>query len=144
MLGFPRKYLEGDPVPPKLFLAPAKDGGAPPDARGSDGAAAPSAASPSTLAGGRRMSTGKGGQREGCLLEFWIVGSGSSLAEQLSLAAVDETEFCRSQPGCFGFSLQGNTTAKEALAVLTKLVWENMKTRCATSRQRLLSRLTNR
>jgi hypothetical protein len=28
------------------------------------------------------------------------------------------------------------------LAVLTKLVWENMKTRCATSRQRLLSRLT--
>jgi hypothetical protein len=26
--------------------------------------------------------------------------------------------------------------------VLTKLVWENMKTRCATSRQRLLSRLT--
>jgi hypothetical protein len=27
------------------------------------------------------------------------------------LAAVDETEFCRSQPGCFGFSLQGNTTA---------------------------------
>ena len=32
--------------------------------------------------------------------------------------------------------------AKGALAVLTKLVWENMKTRCATSRQRLLSRLT--
>eukprot|EP01047_Picozoa_sp_COSAG01_P010292 COSAG01_NODE_433_length_17113_cov_23.009757_9_plen_107_part_00 len=62
-----RFYLEGDPVPPKLFLAPAKDGGAPPDARGSGGAAAPSAASPSTLAGGRRMSTGKGGQREGCL-----------------------------------------------------------------------------
>jgi hypothetical protein len=30
----------------------------------------------------------------------------------LSLAAVDETEFCRSQPGCFGFSLQGNTTEK--------------------------------
>eukprot|EP01044_Picomonas_judraskeda_P031869 COSAG03_NODE_12084_length_562_cov_0.630670_1_plen_59_part_10 len=26
--------------------------------------------------------------------------------------------------------------------MLTKLVWENMKTRCATSRQRLLSRLT--
>jgi hypothetical protein len=23
--------LEGDPVPPKLFLAPAKDGGAPPN-----------------------------------------------------------------------------------------------------------------
>jgi hypothetical protein len=32
--------------------------------------------------------------------------------------------------------------AKGAQAVLTKLVWENMKTRCATSRQRLLSRLT--
>jgi hypothetical protein len=31
---------------------------------------------------------------------------------------------------------------KGAQAVLTKLVWENMKTRCATSRQRLLSRLT--
>jgi hypothetical protein len=26
------------------------------------------------------------------------------------IAAVDETEFRRSQPGCFGFSLQGNTT----------------------------------
>ena len=61
------EHLEGDPVPPKLFLAPAKDGGAPPDARGSGGAAAPSAASPSTLAGGRRMSTGKGGPREGGL-----------------------------------------------------------------------------
>jgi hypothetical protein len=34
------------------------------------------------------------------------------------------------------------TNAKGALAVLTKLVWENMKSRCATSRQRLLSRLT--
>jgi hypothetical protein len=33
-------------------------------------------------------------------------------------------------------------SGKGALAVLTKLVWENMKTRCATSRQRLLSRLT--
>ena len=52
-------YLEGDPVPPKLFLAPAKDGGAPPDADGTGGAAAPSAASPSALAGGRRMSAGK-------------------------------------------------------------------------------------
>ena len=31
---------------------------------------------------------------------------------------------------------------KRALAVIIKLVWENMKTRCATSRQRLLSRLT--
>eukprot|EP01047_Picozoa_sp_COSAG01_P129877 COSAG01_NODE_59391_length_300_cov_1.203980_2_plen_45_part_01 len=42
--------LEG-PTPPKLFfLAPAKDGGAPPDACGVGGAAAPSAASPSTLA----------------------------------------------------------------------------------------------
>ena len=40
--------LEGDPVPPKLFLAPAKDGGAPPDACGAGGAAAPSEASPST------------------------------------------------------------------------------------------------
>ena len=48
--------LEGDPVPPKLFLAPAKDGGAPPDACGTGGAAAPSEASPNTLAGGRRMS----------------------------------------------------------------------------------------
>ena len=34
------------------------------------------------------------------------------------------------------------SATKGALAVLTKLVWENMKTRCATSRQRLLSRLT--
>ena len=59
--------LEGDPVPPKLFLAPAKDGGAPPDVDGTGGAAAPSAASPSTLAGGRRMSAGKGGRREGRL-----------------------------------------------------------------------------
>ena len=33
----------------------------------------------------------------------------------LSLAAVDETEFCRSQPGCFGFSLQGNTTECAAI-----------------------------
>ena len=33
-------------------------------------------------------------------------------------------------------------SAKGALAVLIKLVWEKMKTRCATSRQRLLSRLT--
>ena len=57
--------LEGDPVPPKLFLAPAKDGGAPPDADGTGGAAAPSAASPSTLAGGRRMSAGKGGPTAG-------------------------------------------------------------------------------
>ena len=59
--------LGGDPVPPKLFLAPAKDGGAPPDVDGTGGAAAPSAASPSTLAGGRRMSAGKGGRREGRL-----------------------------------------------------------------------------
>ena len=59
--------LEGDPVPPKLFLAPAKDGGAPPDADGTGGAAAPSAASPSALAGGLRMSAGKGGPREGGL-----------------------------------------------------------------------------
>eukprot|EP01047_Picozoa_sp_COSAG01_P110379 COSAG01_NODE_39205_length_479_cov_1.955263_1_plen_99_part_01 len=38
------------------------------------------------------------------------------------------------------FAIYGDP--KGALAVLTKLVWENMKTRCATSRQRLLSRLT--
>ena len=48
--------LEGPPGSPKLVLAPAKGGGAPPDARGVDGAAAPSAASPSELAGGRRMA----------------------------------------------------------------------------------------
>ena len=47
-------YLEGL-KPPKLFLAPAKGGGAPPDACGVGGAAAPSAASPSVLAGGRRI-----------------------------------------------------------------------------------------
>ena len=47
--------LEGDPVPPKLFLAPAKDSGAPPDADGTGGAAASSAASLSALADGRRM-----------------------------------------------------------------------------------------
>ena len=47
-------YLAG-PTPPKLFLAPAKGGGAPPDACGVGGAAAPSAASPSVLAGGRRI-----------------------------------------------------------------------------------------
>ena len=64
---FTLPHLGGDPVPPKLFLAPAKDGGAPPDARGPGGAAAPSAASPNTLAGGRRMSAGKGGRREGRL-----------------------------------------------------------------------------
>ena len=58
---------EGPTGPPKFFLAPAKGGGAPPDARGVDGAAAPSAASPSELAGGRRMSAGKGGRREGRL-----------------------------------------------------------------------------
>jgi hypothetical protein len=33
------------------------------------------------------------------------------ISSLLSSAAVDETEFRRSQPGCFGFSLQGNTTA---------------------------------
>ena len=60
-------HLEGPSGPPKLFLAPAKGGGAPPDARGVDGASAPSAASPSELAGGRRMSAGKGGPREGGL-----------------------------------------------------------------------------
>eukprot|EP01047_Picozoa_sp_COSAG01_P125288 COSAG01_NODE_54325_length_332_cov_9.433476_1_plen_53_part_01 len=35
-----RLHLGGDPVPPKLFLAPAKDGGAPPDVDGTGGAAA--------------------------------------------------------------------------------------------------------
>jgi hypothetical protein len=48
-------YLEGDPVPPKLFLAPAKDGGAPPRDGSVDCAMAPSASPPSGLAGGRRM-----------------------------------------------------------------------------------------
>ena len=59
--------LEGPTGPPKFVLAPANGGGAPPDARGVDGAAAPSAASPSEVAGGRRMSAGKGGRREGRL-----------------------------------------------------------------------------
>jgi hypothetical protein len=49
-------HLEGDPVPPKLLLAPTKDGGAPPEDGRVGGAVAPSAASPSMLAaGGRRM-----------------------------------------------------------------------------------------
>jgi hypothetical protein len=43
-------------------LAPAKGGGAPPDACRVDGASAGSAASPSMLAGGRRRGAGKGGQ----------------------------------------------------------------------------------
>jgi hypothetical protein len=34
----------------------------------------------------------------------------------LSSAAVDETESCRSQPGCFRFSFQCNTTAQQAAA----------------------------
>ena len=59
--------LEGPTGSPKLFLTPANGGGAPPDACEVDGAAAPSAASPSTLAGGRRMGAGKGGRREGRL-----------------------------------------------------------------------------
>ena len=61
--------LEGDPVPPKLFLAPAKDGGAPPeDADSVDGVVAPSASPPSRLAGGWRMlALAKQEQREGCL-----------------------------------------------------------------------------
>ena len=54
VMGSGREDLEG-PTPPKLFLAPAKGGGAPPDACGVGGAAAPSAASPSVLAGGRRI-----------------------------------------------------------------------------------------
>eukprot|EP01047_Picozoa_sp_COSAG01_P071848 COSAG01_NODE_11265_length_1969_cov_13.955615_2_plen_75_part_00 len=60
-------HLEGPTGSPKLFLAPAKGGGAPPDACRVDGASAPSAASPSMLAGGRRMGAGKGGRREGRL-----------------------------------------------------------------------------
>jgi hypothetical protein len=59
--------LEGPPGSPKLFLAPAKGGGAPPDACRVGGASASSAASPSMLAGGRRMGAGKGGRREGRL-----------------------------------------------------------------------------
>jgi hypothetical protein len=53
----------------------------------------------------------------------------------------------RSDPGCSsdlaapGCGSSGGCKGS-AIAVLTKLVWENMKTRCATSRQRLLSRLT--
>jgi hypothetical protein len=60
-------HLEGPTGSPKLFLAPAKGGGAPPDACRVDGASAPLAASPSMLAGGRRMGAGKGGRREGRL-----------------------------------------------------------------------------
>jgi hypothetical protein len=52
--------LEGDPVPPKLFLAPAKDGGAPLGDGGVGGAVAPSASSPSKLAGGQRMRRRQG------------------------------------------------------------------------------------
>jgi hypothetical protein len=63
-----KKDLEGPPGgSPKLFLAPAKGGGAPPDACRVDGATAGSAASPSMLAGGRRGGAGKGGRREGRL-----------------------------------------------------------------------------
>jgi hypothetical protein len=53
-------HLEGPPGSPKLFLTPAKGGGAPPDACRVGGAAAPSAASPSVLASGQRMGAGKG------------------------------------------------------------------------------------
>jgi hypothetical protein len=67
LLGRYALYLEGPPGSPKLFLAPAKGGGAPPDACGVGGATASSAASPSMLAGGRRMGAGKGGPREGGL-----------------------------------------------------------------------------
>ena len=49
-------HLGGPPGSPKLVLAPANGGGAPPDACEADSAAAPSAASPSELAGGRRMA----------------------------------------------------------------------------------------
>jgi hypothetical protein len=49
--------LEGDPVPPKLFLAPAKDGGDHPgdDGVGGGAVASPSASPPSGLAGRRCM-----------------------------------------------------------------------------------------
>jgi hypothetical protein len=47
-----------------------------------------------------------------------VIG-GQATSSLLSLAAVDETEFCRSQPGCFGFSLQGNTTAPVACDTMT-------------------------
>ena len=48
--------LEGPPGSPKLVLAPANGGGAPPDTCEAGGTAVPSAASPSELAGGRRMA----------------------------------------------------------------------------------------
>jgi hypothetical protein len=53
------QHSEGPPGSPELFLAPAKGGGAPPDACRVGGATASSAASPSMLAGGRRMGAGK-------------------------------------------------------------------------------------
>jgi hypothetical protein len=57
--------LEGTPVPPKLFLAPAEVGGAPPgDGDGVDGAAASSASPPSRLASGRRMGRRQSKGRE--------------------------------------------------------------------------------
>jgi hypothetical protein len=62
-------HLEGDPVHPRLFLAPAKDGGAPPrDDDSVDGAVASSASPPSRLAGGWRMGAlAKQGQVVDCL-----------------------------------------------------------------------------
>jgi hypothetical protein len=60
----PHTYLEGDPVLPKLFLAPAK-GGAPLDDGRVGGAVAPSASSPSKLAGGRRMGRRQSGAERG-------------------------------------------------------------------------------
>jgi hypothetical protein len=51
------------------------------------------------------------------------VFGGQATSSLLSSAAVDETEFRRSQPGCFGFSLQGNTTAlNHANRALTALI----------------------
>jgi hypothetical protein len=44
------------------------------------------------------------------------VFGGQATSSLLSSAAVDETEFRRSQPSCFGFSLQGNTTAQPPLS----------------------------
>ena len=49
-------HLEGPTGPLKFFLTPAKGGGVPSDACDTGGTAVPSAASPSVLAGGRRMA----------------------------------------------------------------------------------------
>jgi hypothetical protein len=51
--------------------------------------------------------------RDTCQACICVFG-GQATSSLLSSAAVDETEFRRSQPGCFGFSLQGNTTESQA------------------------------